>query len=89
MAPDINPEGGNFIDLGLGGFLLTRTDHASLAPLNHGKVKVPTLRNVDERPSPDIVKAYAHDGLFKSLKQIVHFYNTGDVLPKCKSTASP
>jgi cytochrome c peroxidase len=44
---------------------------------------VPTLRNVDKRPSPDFVKAYAHNGYFKSLKQIVHFYNTRDVLPRC------
>jgi cytochrome c peroxidase len=44
---------------------------------------VPTLRNVDKRPSPDFVKAYGHNGYFKSLKQIVHFYNTRDVLPRC------
>jgi len=29
------------------------------------------------------VKAYGHNGYFKSLKQIVHFYNTRDVLPRC------
>ena len=42
---------------------------------------VPTLRNVDKRPRPDFIKAYGHNGYFKSLKEIVHFYNTRDALP--------
>jgi hypothetical protein len=41
-----------------------------------GKHKVPTLRNVDLRPFNGLVKAYGHNGYFKSLKAIVHFYNT-------------
>ena len=44
---------------------------------------MPTLRNVDKRPFPEFVKAYGHNGFFKSLKEIVHFYNTRDVLPEC------
>ena len=44
-----------------------------------GKVKVPTLRNVDQRPYPEFVKAYGHNGFFKSLEEITHFYNTRDV----------
>ena len=48
-----------------------------------GKHKVPTLRNVGLRPSEDFVKAYGHNGYFKSLEGIVHFYNTRDVLPEC------
>lgn len=56
---------------------------ASLAVASRGKHRVPTLRNVDLRPSPDFVKAYGHNGFFKSLKSIVHFYNTRDVLPRC------
>ncbi len=44
-----------------------------------GKFKVPTLRNVDLRPYRSFVKAYAHNGYFKSLYEIVHFYNTRDV----------
>jgi cytochrome c peroxidase len=44
-----------------------------------GKFKVPTLRNVDKRPSAGFVKAYGHNGYFKSLEEIVHFYNTRDV----------
>lgn len=55
----------------------------ALASDNRGRFRVPTLRNVDKRPSPEFVKAYGHNGYFKSLKQIVHFYNTRDVLPRC------
>ncbi len=72
-----------FIDLGLGGFLATRPDYAQYAEANDGKFKVPTLRNVDKRPSPDFVKAYGHNGYFKSLQGIVHFYNTRDVKQVC------
>ena len=50
-----------------------------------GKYKTPTLRNVDKRPNPGFVKAYMHNGYLKSLKEVVHFYNTRDALPKCKS----
>jgi cytochrome c peroxidase len=73
----------SFVDLGLGGFLDTRADYVAYAEENDGKVKVPTLRNVDLRPFPEFVKAYSHNGYFKSLKGIVHFYNTRDVLPVC------
>ncbi|AEI66601.1 hypothetical protein [Corallococcus macrosporus] len=61
----------------------TRPDYAPHARPNLGKVKVSTLRNVDKRPFPSFVKAYAHNGYFKSLEAIVHFYNTRDVLPVC------
>ena len=78
-----NPLGAAWIDLGLGGFLESRSDYAEYAKKNMGKFKVPTLRNVDKRPSSDFVKAYGHNGYFKSLKEIVHFYNTRDLLPTC------
>jgi cytochrome c peroxidase len=51
-----------------------------LAPQFNGKFQVPTCRNVDLRPYPGFVKAYGHNGYFKSLKAIVHFYNTRDTL---------
>jgi cytochrome c peroxidase len=38
---------------------------------------------VDLRPAPEFVKAYGHNGYFKSLEGIVHFYNTRDVKPTC------
>ncbi|MBZ5714951.1 cytochrome-c peroxidase [Nannocystis pusilla] len=44
-----------------------------------GQHKTPTLRNVDKRPYKSFVKAYTHNGWFKSLESLVHFYNTADV----------
>jgi cytochrome c peroxidase len=76
-----NPSGNAWIDLGLGGFLASRIDYQQFAAENYGKQKVPTLRNVDKRPYPGFVKAYTHNGYFKTLKGIVHFYNTRDAKP--------
>ena len=44
---------------------------------------------MDKRPRPDFVKAYMHNGYLKSLKEVVHFYNTRDVLPRCKGPDDP
>jgi len=52
-------------DLGLG----TTVDD----PAENGKFKVMTLRNIG------LTAPYGHNGLFKSLEDIVHFYNTRDV----------
>lgn len=68
----------SFVDLGLGGFLDTRDDYKNYARYNYGKQKVLTLRNVDKRPGNGFTKAYTHNGYFKSLKEVVHFYNTRD-----------
>lgn len=94
----INPDGEAWIDPGLGGFLATTDDYAASAEVNKGKHKVPTLRNVAKRvkwdgtqwvDAPQVVKAYGHNGYFKSftpnfnqihpVQQIMHFYNTRDV----------
>jgi cytochrome c peroxidase len=75
----VNPSGAAWIDLGLGGFLETVPAFSSQAGGQMGKFKVPTLRNVDKRPDPGFVKAYGHNGYFKSLAEVVHFYNTRDV----------
>lgn len=83
MPAEFNPDGANWIDYGLGAFLETRGDYSQFAEENVGKQKVPTLRNVDRRPYTGFVKAYGHNGYFKSLEQIVHFYNTRDVKPTC------
>ncbi len=52
-------------DLGLGGFL----NDAS----QNGKFKTPHLRNIALTPP------YMHNGVLKTLKDVVHFYNTRDV----------
>ena len=59
------------VDLGLGPIVGD--------PEENGKFKVMTLRNIG------LTAPYAHNGLFKRLKDITHFYNTRDVpgsLPK-------
>lgn len=77
--PDWNPLGTGWVDAGLGGYLKSAGYDASVYEAAWGKQKVPTLRNVDLRPSKFFVKAYGHNGYFKSLYEIVHFYNTRDV----------
>jgi cytochrome c peroxidase len=83
-----NPLGGAYIDYGLGDFLYP--DQNTLPSGNigagsngkgdflaiNGTFKTPTVRNVDLRPDANFVKCYGHNGFFKSLPQIVHFYNT-------------
>ena len=80
-----NPLGVNFTDLGVGAMLRgtnnPNADWIPLAPQFDGKFQVATCRNVDKRPSPDFVKAYMHNGYLKSLKEVVHFYNTRDKFP--------
>jgi cytochrome c peroxidase len=86
-----NPMGFAYIDLGVGGFL-NNTGAApnpntlqwkQLAPLFNGMFQTATLRNVDMRPRPNFVKDYMHNGYLKSLKEVVHFYNTSQALPRC------
>lgn len=60
-----NPDGEDFIDYGLGAFLEKESEM--------GKVKVPTLRNVAMTPP------YMHNGVFRTLHEVVDFYNTRDV----------
>lgn len=62
-------------DLGLGGVLND--------PLQDGKFKVMTLRNIE------ITAPYGHNGVFQTLEQIVHFYNTRDTLPTCADNMDP
>src|SRR4030081_1184074 len=63
-----NPAGSSFVDGGVGNFLTnghllsqpSAVDQRwlKLAPGNHARIQVPTLRNVDKRPYPAFVKAY-------------------------------
>ena len=59
-----NPLGEKYVDLGLGGILKK--------PSENGKFKVPGLRNVA------LTAPYMHNGVFKTLKEVVQFYNTRD-----------
>lgn len=65
LPPELNPDGFDFVDLGLG---KTVND-----PEQNGKFRVPTLRNVA------LTAPYMHNGVFKTLFNVVAFYNTRDV----------
>ncbi len=81
-----NPDGLNFHDGGLGALLQTAGGSPNQRWSQYGEafqgaMQTSTLRNVDLRPglpSHAFVKAYMHNGYFKSLKEVVHFYNTRD-----------
>jgi len=86
LSSEWNPDGENFTDYGLGDFLKNAGVMArgeSYPPEIYepelGKHKVPTLRNIDLRPDPEFVKSYGHNGYFKSLEEIVSYFNTRDV----------
>lgn len=64
-----NLVGSTFVDLGLGGFLND--------PREYGRFKTEHLRNIELTPP------YMHNGVLTDLLQVVHFYNTRDVLPAC------
>ncbi len=84
MSAEFNPQGQAWIDEGLGGALREADHPEEVWQAELGKVKVPTLRNVDRRPDADFAKAFGHNGTFHSLAAIVHFYNTRDTKPACK-----
>ena len=68
------------LDSGLGKRLAASADPAwrALAPDFVGAFKTPTLRNVARGESN---KRFMHNGVLKSLKEVVHFYNTRDTDP--------
>ena len=77
MPKKWNPDGKNWIDYGLGGYLKSAGYDATVYEPEMGKHKTPSLRNIDARPYPGFVRAYGHNGFFKSLdgmEGIVHFY---------------
>jgi len=78
----VNPELPAAPDPGISG-------HAGLpVPNGAGGFKTPTVRNVDKRPRRDFVKAYTHNGWFKSLESLVHFYNTALTKPRCEGVVT-
>jgi cytochrome c peroxidase len=87
-----NPAGLQFIDYGLGSNpnsapnLGTPTDGTPFMTSVPGDIqtfrglfKAPSVRNVDKRPAASFVKAYMHNGVFKSLQEVVHFYNKRNI----------
>lgn len=79
----INPDGLSWVDLGIAFRDEDGVPGSDFAG-REGEFKVPTVRNVDKRPFASFPKAFAHNGYFKSLKSIVHFYNTRDLKPTCR-----
>lgn len=65
VQPPYNTCGRDTMDMGLGAFLQDSAEY--------GKFRVPTLRNIV------LTAPYGHNGYFKTLEEIVHFYNVRDV----------
>ena len=90
-----NPFGFAYRDLGMGTFLRSgfgsapnpNSEWIPFAPATDGQFEVSTARNVamtplgctTEAPGPFFQKEFFHNGYIKSLKQLVHFYNTRDL----------
>jgi cytochrome c peroxidase len=83
-----NPLGPSYIDFGLGAILPTIPAFAKFAPQFEGTFQVSTLRNISETPLAfrGFVKNFMHNGLFKDLKSVVHWYNTAGALPTCAAS---
>jgi cytochrome c peroxidase len=67
LPEELNPDGADYTDPGLGAVVND--------PALNGLFRVPTLRNVA------VTQPYMHNGVFKTLYQVVAFYNTRDVAP--------
>jgi cytochrome c peroxidase len=81
---------GTFLRSGFGSAPNPNADWIQFAPNSDGRFQVTTARNVamtppqcptTEAPGPYFQKEFFHNGYAKSLKQLVHFYNTRDVFP--------
>ncbi|HTB95252.1 MAG TPA: cytochrome c peroxidase [Candidatus Sulfotelmatobacter sp.] len=81
---------GTFLRSGFGSWASPNDDWTQFAPLQDGRMQTLTARNVamvppqcptTEAPGPYFQKEFFHNGYIKSLKQLVHFYNTRDVYP--------
>jgi cytochrome c peroxidase len=79
---------GNFLRSGPGSAPNPNATWISRAPTSDGQMQTSTARDVamtpkqcptTEAPGPYFQKEFFHNGYIKSLKQLVHFYNTRDV----------
>src|SRR5258705_438891 len=92
-SPDVSPFSSKFdtfLRSGPGSWASPNDDWTQFAPLNDGRMQTSTARNVamvppqcptTEAPGPYFQKEFFHNGYIKSLKQLVHFYNTRDAFP--------
>src|SRR6266566_4481776 len=78
---------GTFLRSGPGSWPNPNITWRQFAPLTDGQMQVSSARNVamtpercptTEAPGPYFQKEFFHNGYIKSLKQLVHFYNTRD-----------
>jgi cytochrome c peroxidase len=67
LSAQLNPDGTAWVDRGLGA-VVKNSDY-------DGMFRVPTLRNVGLTPP------YMHNGIFKTLREVVLFYSTRDIGP--------
>jgi len=81
---------GTFLRSGFGAAPNPNSEWVQFAPGSDGLMQTSTIRNVamtppqcptTEAPGPYFQKEFFHNGYIKSLKQLVHFYNTRDVYP--------
>jgi cytochrome c peroxidase len=81
---------GTFLRSGFGSAPNPNVSWVKYAPLTDGQMQTSTARDVamtppqcptTEAPGPYFQKEFFHNGYIKSLKQLVHFYNTRDVYP--------
>ena len=81
---------GTFLRSGFGSAPNPNSQWLQFAPTSDGQMQTSTVRNVamtppqcptTEAPGPYFQKEFFHNGYAKSLKQLVHFYNTRDVFP--------
>jgi cytochrome c peroxidase len=79
---------GTFLRSGPGAAPSPNDSWTQFAPITDGRMQVSTARDVamtppqcptTEAPGPYFQKEFFHNGYIKSLKQLVHFYNTRDV----------
>jgi cytochrome c peroxidase len=81
---------GTFLRSGPGAAPSPNSNWTQYAPMTDGQMQTSSARNVamvpakcgsTEAPGPYFQKEFFHNGYIKSLKQLVHFYNTRDVYP--------
>jgi cytochrome c peroxidase len=81
---------GTFLRSGFGSAPSPNSSWRQYASVSDGQMQTSTARDValtppqcptTEAPGPYFQKEFFHNGYIKSLKQLVHFYNTRDVYP--------